>query len=127
MRELLQDLAEVGAPDADELSNERLIRHAAERIITQLVDLAVSVNSHITASTLGQVAPTYRESFGLAAKAGALPAELAERLAPSAGLRNILTHEYVAVDLSIVASAIPLVRSSFSEYVSAIARYIAAR
>jgi uncharacterized protein YutE (UPF0331/DUF86 family) len=53
-----------------------------------------------------------------------VPEELAARLAPSAGLRNILTHEYVAVDLRIVSAAIPLARTGFDEYVSAVARYL---
>jgi uncharacterized protein YutE (UPF0331/DUF86 family) len=88
------------------------------------VDLAVSINSHLTAVSLGRVAATYRESFALAAEAGALPAELAEELAPSAGLRNILTHEYVAVDLSIVAAAVPRARAGFAEYVRAVARFL---
>jgi uncharacterized protein YutE (UPF0331/DUF86 family) len=61
----------------------------------------------------------------LAAQAGAVPADLAERLAASAGLRNILTHEYVSVDLKIVAGSIPLVRTGYHDYVTGLARYLA--
>lgn len=51
--------------------------------------------------------------------------ELAAELAPSAGLRNILTHEYVAVDLKLVAGAVPLARSGYRRYVTETARFLA--
>lgn len=127
MRDLLDDLGQVGEPSADDLARQRILRHAVERIITQLVDLAVSINSHLAATEIGRGPATYRESFALAAQAGALPRELADRLAPSAGLRNILTHEYVAVDLTIVASSIPLMRAGYQEYIKAMARHVAGR
>jgi uncharacterized protein YutE (UPF0331/DUF86 family) len=127
MRDLLDDLGQVGEPSADDLARQRILRHAVERIITQLVDLAVSINSHLAAAEIGRGPATYRESFALAAQAGALPRELADRLAPSAGLRNILTHEYVAVDLTIVASSIPLMRAGYQEYIKAMARHVAGR
>ena len=57
----------------------------------------------------------------MAAQAGALPQELAERLAPSAGLRNVLVHEYVDVDLDQVVTAVALARTDYRSYVRAIA------
>ena len=65
-----------------------MTRHAVERILTQLVDLAVSVNGHVAAARLGRGPATYPESFRLAAEAGLLDAQLADQLAPSSGLRN---------------------------------------
>jgi uncharacterized protein YutE (UPF0331/DUF86 family) len=51
----------------------------------------------------------------------ALPADLAERLAPSVGLRNVLTHEYVEVDLALVVRGVELARQDYRAYVRAIA------
>jgi uncharacterized protein YutE (UPF0331/DUF86 family) len=56
------------------------------------------------------------------ARSGVLPVELAERLAPSAGLRNILVHEYVEVDLAQVVRAAERARTDYREYVAAIAQ-----
>ena len=127
IRDLLADLDQVGAITAERLTHDRIVRHAIERIVTQLVDLAVSINSHIAATMLGQAPASYRESFGMAARAGAISEELAAELAPSAGLRNVLTHEYVAVDLTLVAQAVPLARNGFRRYVTEVARFIAAQ
>jgi uncharacterized protein YutE (UPF0331/DUF86 family) len=124
MRDLLADLDRIGDVAVERLTSDRIIRHAVERIITQLVDLAVSINSHVVAVVRGQVPSTYRESFGAAAQAGMISAELAAELAPSAGLRNILTHEYVGVDLVLVAQAVPVAHHAYQRYVSEVARFL---
>jgi uncharacterized protein YutE (UPF0331/DUF86 family) len=118
MRELIADLEHVGDPDADQLNSDRLIRHAVERILGQLVDLAVAINAHLVAGLTGTAPATYRASFGALADTGVITHELAQRLAPSAGLRNVLAHEYVAIDLHLVAGAIPRARQDYADYVS---------
>lgn len=122
----LEDLDLVGDVDEARLQSDRIVRHAVERILTQLVDLAVSVNGHISAAVSGNAPGTYRESYHAhaAAKAGAITPQLAAELAPSAGLRNILTHEYVAVDLSILAGAVPMARRLYKEYVRQVAAFL---
>ena len=108
--------------DADRLSGDRMLRHAVERILTQLVELAAAVNGHLEVARLGRGTSTYRESFGLAAEAGAVPHDLAERLAPSAGLRNVLVDEYPQVDLVLVARGVDLARTDYRAYVREVAR-----
>lgn len=124
MRGLLDDLAAAGEVTAERLADDRMLRHAIERVLTQLVDLAVSVNSHVASARLGRAPASYRESFALAAQAGVIDAELAARLAPAAGLRNILVHEYAEVDLRQVAAGVPLALRDFSAYVTAVARAV---
>ena len=122
---LLDDLDGVGPVDAAVLQRDRMLRHAVERVLTQLVDLAVSVNGHVAVAG-GLAAPaTYRASFAAAAATGALPAALAERLAPSAGLRNVLVHEYAAVDLGLVVRGVELARTDYRSCVRAVAGFLA--
>ncbi len=125
MRELLDDLDALPSIDLAALQADRMLRHGVERILTQLVELAVAVNGHLAVGQLGRGAATYRESFALAARAGALPADLAERLAPSVGLRNVLVHEYAAVDLRLVVAAVDRARTDYRAYVAAIADVLA--
>ena len=99
-----------------------MLRHAVERNLTQLVELAAAVNAHVAVARLGRGATTYRESFALAAEAGAVPRDLAERLAPSAGPQNVLVHEYAQVDLALVARGVELARSDDRTYVREVAR-----
>lgn len=121
MRQLLDDLDTAGPVDAARLTSDRMLRHAVERILTQLVELAAAVNGHVAVARLGRGATTYRESFALAAEAGAVPRDLAGRLAPSAGLRNVLVHEYAAVDLALVAHGVQLARRDYRAYVREVA------
>jgi Uncharacterized conserved protein len=55
---------------------------------------------------LGRAPADYRTSFALAQEAGALEPELVTRLQASVGLRNVLTHEYVDIDLGIGCSSL---------------------
>ena len=102
---LLEDLQSAGQVDAPRLTQDRMLRYAVERILSQLVDLAVSVNSHVSATVLGESPKDYRASFDLVARAGAIEPALAQELKPSVGLRNVLAHEYIDVDIAIVAAA----------------------
>ncbi len=121
---LLVDLESVGEVSPQRLQDDRLLRHAIERILSQLVELAVSINSHIVVARQGSAPTTYRQSFLDVGAIGVLPAQLAARLAVAAGLRNVLAHEYVAIDLGLVAAAVPAARSDFRAYVTHIATYI---
>lgn len=115
--DLLADLDRHGDPTGQQLHRDRDLRHIVERILTQLVDLAVPLNGTLIAATGGRRPTGYRDSFQLLGDAGILPVELAERLAPAAGMRNLLTHEYGAIDLDLVAAAVPTARADFGAYV----------
>ena len=96
-------------------------------MLTQLVQLAVAVNSHVAAAELGTVLPDYRASFDAAAQVGLLSRELADALKPAVGLRNVLVHEYLDVDLAVVAAALPSARRDFLAYVQSAAGWLADR
>lgn len=124
MDDLLRDLAALGELSTSQLAADRLRRHALERILTQLVQLAVDINAHL-ATSAGQPAPAdYRTSFRAAAAAGVLSSDLAERLLPAVGLRNVLVHEYATVNLDLVVAARELAERDFHEYVQSVARFL---
>ena len=122
---LLLDLESAGEVTQARMESDRLLRHAVERILGQLVDLAVSINAHIVAAARGTAPATYRQSFLEVGELGVLPPELASRLARAAGLRNILAHEYVAIDVALVAAAVPEARRDFPEYLRCVAAHVA--
>ncbi|MDQ3538137.1 MAG: DUF86 domain-containing protein, partial [Actinomycetota bacterium] len=70
----------VGAVSAEKLQQDRARRYIAERILTQLVEVAAAVNSHIAAALLGRAPRDYADSFDEAARAGAIPEGLAQEL-----------------------------------------------
>jgi uncharacterized protein YutE (UPF0331/DUF86 family) len=125
MRELLDQLDQLGTVDVDRLAAEPVTRAAVERFIQAVVDLAVDINSHIAVARLAMAPTSGRVSFGLAAEAGVLDVDLAERLAPAAGLRNVLVHRYTEIAVDKVADAASTVLVGFSEYVKQVAAFAA--
>ncbi len=124
MRGLLDDLAEVSAAVELPLAENRMLRHGVERILTQLVELAASINEHVVGARLQRVATSYRESFGLAEECGLIDKQLHDDLLPSVGMRNLLVHEYLEIDLQKVAVAVPLALSCYRRYVQQVAEYV---
>ncbi len=124
LRRLLGQLDELGAFDESRLRSDWASTLAVERILTLLVDLAVSINSHVGAATLGEAPSSYAESFTSAARAGMITTELATALRPSVGARNVLVHTYLEIDYAQVADAIPLARQQFAEYVVQVATWL---
>lgn len=125
LRETLSELEALrGTPEAT-FAAEPLIRAATERLIQVVVDLAVDVNGHVVTSVAGAAPQTGYESFLDMARIGAIDEDLAARLAPSAGLRNVLVHRYVEIQLDLVADAVPTVLDGFAQYVSQVADWLA--
>jgi uncharacterized protein YutE (UPF0331/DUF86 family) len=74
---------------------------------------------------LGAAPATGRHSLLDAARAEAIDTALAERLAPSAGLRNVLVHQYTTIDLALVVEAVGAALEGFAEYVAQVAAFVA--
>ena len=100
-------------------------RKATERLLQELIEAAIDINTHIIVQT-GHVAPDdYFESFIRAGELGIIPVALAEKLAPSTGLRNRLVHEYDLLEHSLVLGAIRMAGELYAEYVSKIKTFLA--
>ena len=127
MRRLLDELDRLGAVDAERFAREFGTQLIVERIVSQLVDLAAGINAHVLAVETGASPPDMRRSFGAAADAGLIDHDLAGQLAPSAGLRNVLVHAYLDLDVDRLVAAVPLAVEQYGEYVRQVARWLADR
>ncbi len=125
MADLLDDLDQVGGLKESDLRRDRMLRHAVERILAQLVDLAVAINGHVAVATTGRAPTDYRSSFDALEHMQVLTPERANRLRRSVGMRNVLSHEYVRIDLALVAAAVTDARADYREYVGLMASWIA--
>jgi uncharacterized protein YutE (UPF0331/DUF86 family) len=79
----------LGAVDTERLRRERPTRHIVERVLSQIVELAGSINIHVGTSLLGRSPDSYAASFDETARAGLLEWDFAASLCPSAGMRNV--------------------------------------
>lgn len=119
--EALRPLARLSFP---EYAAKLYERKAAERLLQVAIEAAVDVNTHILVG-LGRPVPVdaYGSFVGLG-DAGVLDGGLATRLAPSAGLRNRLVHEYNGLDDFKVHGAMAEALDGFAEFVEQVERFL---
>ena len=98
-----------------------------EKLLQETVEAAVDANLHVLRAVGAATPGDYFASFVALGRQDVINSALAERLAPSAGLRNRLVHEYDAIDDVIVLRAVAEARRSFGEYVVAIERFLEGR
>ena len=127
IRLLADQLAALGPFDGRRFADDPIAGLAAERLLTLLIELAFSANSHVSAAVLGRAPDTYRESFLLAAEVGMIDEKLAAALAPAAGLRSVLVHAYLDVDHDRVAEATHVAPEQFAAYVRQASRWFTER
>jgi uncharacterized protein YutE (UPF0331/DUF86 family) len=121
----LDALEVIDGIDLDAYRSDLFRKKGTERLLQETIEAAVDANLHIL-RTLGAATPAdYYESFIALGDAGVIPAELAKRLAPAAGLRNRLVHEYDEIDDQIVLKAVSVARRTLRDYVAAIERHVA--
>lgn len=126
MRTLLDHLSALDVTGPDALADLGL-RLQVERVLTQLVNLAAEINAHVALAVLNRPPEDYREGFDRMVQAGFLDRGIAAALKPSVGLRNVLTHEYVRVDLTMVAKAVPRAVDGYGHYVREVATALQSR
>ena len=127
IRQMLDDLEAMGEFTQQRLREDRVSRLAAERVLTQIVDLAAGVNTHLAAAVLAHAPESNTESFTLAAKTGAIDPELARQLIPSVKFRNILIHDYLDVDDEKFLLAVRLAPEQYGRYVQQVAGWLLKR
>lgn len=122
-RELLR-LREFEHLTIDEIAKNPIDYAAVERFLERLIGRAIDINRHIIAE-LGDSANSVvrqRDTFLRLADLGVYPEEFANSIAPSAGLRNALVHEYNNIDPAMLQKSIGTAIKEYNEY----AKYILA-
>ncbi|MBK4145230.1 DUF86 domain-containing protein [Corynebacterium macginleyi] len=127
LRRILGELEIYRDSDAKELRSELSQMYAVFFMLQQVIDLATDINQHIAATTLNVADSSSRRGFEDLIRAGILPADLEQDFYRSAALRNVITHQYVEVDLGIVSNSIPRVLDVYTQYVKSISRWLASR
>jgi uncharacterized protein YutE (UPF0331/DUF86 family) len=99
-------------------------RKAAERFLQEAIEAALDINAHLLAEAGSLVPDDYYSGFLAMGELGILTSELARRLAPSAGLRNRLVHEYDTLDDARVLEAIATLLEQYPRYIQAIEAHL---
>lgn len=93
-----------------------------ERYLERLITRALDINQHIIAK-LGdgkEKVRGYEDTFLVLPKFGVYDEDFAKQIAPSAGLRNRLVHEYNDMDEKIVFESVGKALEQFPKYCQAV-------
>jgi uncharacterized protein YutE (UPF0331/DUF86 family) len=114
----------------ESLSADPVKLAAVERMLERIITRAIDVNEHLIAAlSAGDedrvTRLTYRDTFLRLAALGVYPADFAESIAASAGLRNILVHQYNDVDHRLLHGSIRSCLQDYRRYVEHVAAFVA--
>jgi uncharacterized protein YutE (UPF0331/DUF86 family) len=98
----------------------RAIQHSLQLAAQVIVDIA----THVITADFHSRAQEYREMITELGKVGVLDPEFARRVAPLAGFRNILVHDYLLVDPVIVHDILMNGRADLREFARQIIVYL---
>ncbi len=99
---------------------------ACERFLERLISRAIDINQHLIAAK-GDVTLNvlrYRDTFLCLADIGVYSREFAQKIAPSAGLRNALVHNYNNLDLTILRKSVREAIREFNQYAKHILAFL---
>ena len=125
--ENLKTLEPIINMDKEEYIGDVYKRKATERLLQELIEAAIDINTHFIVQTVNTVPDDYYESFIKAGELKIIPVDLAEKLAPSAGLKNRLVHEYDLIEHLMVLEAVIMAEELYSEYVKEIEDYLSGK
>lgn len=106
LNESLAELSRTDAADPRRLATDRLLRAAVERWMQVAIEACIDLTYHVVAEEGWTPVESARAAFSALAAHGRIPAELAARLADAAGLRYLLVHDYVAVEVERLAETV---------------------
>ena len=95
-------------------------RKGVERVLQEAIEAALDNTPHVIAERGLDVPDDYYGGFIKLGDVGIVSRELADALAPSAGLRNRLVHEYDEIDDAKVLLALATILDVYPRYIAAI-------
>lgn len=124
IKNYIQELKTFSNITFEEYKRDFIKKRAVERLIFLLVEVATDINSYVIVE-IGKNPPTdYYDSFIKAIEIGLISKQLGEKLAPSAGLRNRLVHEYDEIKDDIVYSSINDAIELYTTFIKEVNDYI---
>lgn len=94
----------------------------AERLLERIIGRMIDINYHVVTERDGLPPKDLYESFTRLADLGVLTRELADDIAPAAGLRNRLAHEYNEIDHRKIYEAVGRTLNQVPRYLEAVQR-----
>ena len=98
LREYVVLLRRLRSRPREEFIEDPFVIGNVERYLQLAIQVVLDISNHIVADDRLGAVEEYRDAIRLLGQSGYLQPDLAQRLIPMAGLRNILVHDYLDVD-----------------------------
>ena len=125
----LQRLLSFRHATLEEITGDFVKMAAVERLIERIVMRAIDINEHLISELASgregkATRLIYRDTFLMLAEIGVYPADFADKISQSVGLRNILVHDYNDVDRRILHRSINTCLKDYQRYVEAVSGFL---
>ena len=107
-----------------ELTDDFVKYRAAQRSLQLAAQAVIDIATHIISADFNMRIQDYRQAILGLGEAGIVGMDFAEGLAPLAGFRNILVHEYLAIDPARVYAALTGGLDDLREFGKQISEYL---
>ena len=122
--EFLSELEQVKSANFSHYKTNPAVKRSCERLIQLIVESAADINSEVIVQQSSPPPADYYGSFIKAGEVGLIPSHLAKKLAPWAGLRNRIVHEYEDIRDRIVFEKIIPTINLFYDYVGYVRKFL---
>jgi uncharacterized protein YutE (UPF0331/DUF86 family) len=102
----LHRLGSLQAKSHADFNADPYLRDIAERNLEVAAQCVIDVSQRAIALCGARKPRDYQEAILIGGEIGLIPADLAQRLAPIAGFRNVLVHQYLTIDWATVYEAL---------------------
>lgn len=101
-----------------DISADDIKMNAVERLLEKIIMRALDINQHLVAELgVGEESVRgYEDTFHVLSQLNVCPEEFAKKIAPSAGLRNRLVHEYNDTKEEIIYSSVKDALKQYTQY-----------
>jgi uncharacterized protein YutE (UPF0331/DUF86 family) len=123
----LSDIEPIAARGVEAYLASRLDQAAAERYLERMIGRMIDINYHLITETGHPPPSDYYRSFEELANVGVLEPAFARRIAPCAGLRNRLAHDYEDIDAAKVREFLDVALRDVPEYLRQVMAWIERR
>jgi uncharacterized protein YutE (UPF0331/DUF86 family) len=127
MEEALSNLNRYRGLSVEEFEQDLSLVWIAEKGLEILIQNVLDIGAHILASQIRNDWDDYGDIIIKLGKHGVIPKEFSERIQGMAGLRNILVHEYIRVDVAKIHGYLQDRLADFVDFMSHVQEYLERR
>lgn len=122
--EFLRELKKVKTASFEEYKSNPATKRSCERLIQLIIESAADINSSVIIGLKDFPPRDYYDTFIKAGEVELISSELSKKLAPWAGLRNRIVHEYAEIKDRLVFEKVEPTIENFAEYVRQVEKFI---